>query len=287
MNRWLTGLLVFVAALVSGYGVAQPSLFGVLPIRLGVIDEIGPTAVAVDMPEAEFEPEFTKVSIPDEFESADYRYFQTIDKGSAYLPRCEMDAGTKGPWLAMFKWGTRYSLEPLNVKIGPALSDDFGRYHRLRFRDSKNAMMLLSNSPELRPGPVTTLHWKPSSFDDDRVELLGDRYRRGFELGDRKYVLRVASGTTINDVPASLLVLESEGKQDILYYHWRGRLENGTFGTLVWVGDLDNDGKLDLHFSYFDANGGGRSDILFISSFANEGHLVQPYAFFHTRHYGC
>ncbi|HMJ08004.1 MAG TPA: hypothetical protein VK468_03305 [Pyrinomonadaceae bacterium] len=281
MKRWLKGLLVFVAALVSGYGVAQISLFGVLPIRPGVIDEISPTVVAIYSPEAESVSEFPKVSIPEEFESTDYRHFQTVDKGSAYLRLSEMDAGTKGPWLAMFKRGTRYSLESLDVSIGPTLSDDFGRYHRLRFRDSKKAMILLSNSSELRPGPVTTLHWTPRSFDDNKAELLGDGYRREFALGGRTYVLRVGSGTTIDDIPASVLVLESEGKQDILYY--RSYLGNGTFGALVWVGDLDNDGKLDLHFSYFDVNGGGQSDILFISSFAKEGHLVQPYAFFHAR----
>lgn len=96
--------------------------------------------------------------------------------------------------------------------------------------------------------------------------------------------MRVASGTSETGQLVNVLVLEGQGRQDIIYYTPEFM---GLFGSIEGVGDLDNDGRLDLHFTYFRQNGGTSSDILFLSSFAKNGHLVQPFAFFNSRFTGC
>jgi hypothetical protein len=285
MKRLMQGFAVFLITLISGFAIARFSLLsGEAVIQLP--PQIDAIQVLSSQTSATPEPEFKNVDMKDEFETGDYHHFQPVFQGSAFLGKCEFDANVKGPWLALIKRGNRYTLERRQVKIGRAEEDSFGYFHEMHFADAKNALFLLGKSSGLKSGAVTTLFAGPSQEIPNETFLLGSEFRREFTLFGRSSVVRVSSATGNNGPPFSVLVLESEGTSEIIYKSSEPHGE-GNFGELNWVGDLDGDHLLDLQIELFDPNGGGKSYILYISSIAKTGHLVQPYAFFHTRFRGC
>jgi hypothetical protein len=80
------------------------------------------------------------------------------------------------------------------------------------------------------------------------------------------------------------LVLESGKSSQIIhfiYYHEFG----DWVGSLLWVGDLDRDGKLDLYMDFYGYEKGGYGSGLFLSSEAEKGELVKQVADFSAS--GC
>ena len=83
MKRWLQGSLVFVVTLVVGYGITRVSvsgLFATPPVEAYKVDPV--PIVAEQLGPAEAETEFKNVSLPEEFESGDYREFQPVFEGA-------------------------------------------------------------------------------------------------------------------------------------------------------------------------------------------------------------
>jgi hypothetical protein len=229
-------------------------------------------------------PEFVNVHIPEDFEKVDFRPLVPVfgDADGANVGRCEVTDEMKHPWLGMFKRGQTYSLERVKVSFGKPQADDFGVFIPMRFADSKNALYLFGDDDRIRPGPVRTLYEMP--YGGDNESLIGAGFRKEFEIGGRLYTLRVTSGASEKNSPVSVAVLESGGKRDFLYFRPEFA---GNIGRFEWVGDLDNDQQLDVLFSFFAINGGGKNYILFLSSISGSEHLVRPYAFFETRFRGC
>lgn len=289
MKTWTIRLFAFLSALSIGLSVVW--FFLTQPIEvpqerfecnLGVPVESYHVNEAHEL--EEFDPEFTNVRIPEEFENGDLRSLVPVfkDGGGASIGRCELTPETKRPWLGLFKRGQKYSLEEVKVKFGRLHKDDFGEFIPMSFSDAKNALYLFGRDNRLKPGPVRTLYEMP--YGGDNESLIGEGFRKEFNIAGRLYTLRVTSGTSETNNKVSIAVLESEGRRDFLYYrpHFAGNI-----GRFEWVGDLDYDQRLDVLFSFFAINGGGKNYILFLSSIAGSEHLVQPYAFFETRFRGC
>jgi|CXWL01.1.fsa_nt_gi hypothetical protein len=282
MKRWILGSFVFTVAVTAGMVTVYLVAAYDVRLREGKIQ----SCPAATQPEisAPNTPELTNVRIPAEFESGEFHHFQPVFDGSATLGKCELNAETKGPWLGLYKNGNQYSLETTKVRFGRSEKDDFGTFIPMYFGNSKNAVFLISHANEIKPGLVTTLYALPAGGNGET--LLGSGYRRDFVLGEEAYLLRIASGTTETGGPVEVLLLESNGKSDMLYFRSQQYGERN-FGEVEWVGDLDSDNRLDLLFSFFAQNGGGKRYILFLSSQAKTNHLVQPFAFFDTRFRGC
>lgn len=283
MKRWAFGSIAFFFTLVIGLVVGRLFLYEQHAREAVEIEEV---LISTTGSKPQIDPEFKNVRLPEEFESGEYRSILPVFEGTAYLGKCELNLETKGPWLGLYKHQDSYSLEFAKVKRGPSETDDFGTYIPMHFRDSRNALFLIGQDTRLKPGPVSTLYLMPLGNERDYLSLLRVGFRREFTLDQRTYVIRVSSGTTDSGGPVSVLVLENEDKKEILYYRSQP-FDGGNIGALEWVGDLDSDFKLDLLFSFYDQNGGGKRYILFVSSIAKRDFLVQPYAFFHSRSRGC
>jgi hypothetical protein len=286
MRRWSIRITAFIFTFGIGYliscPVSEPKRVAESPTVV-ISEELVESSTPAPVDTAT--PEFVNVRIPEEFENGDFHSLVPILKGydgGASVGKCELTKEMKRPWLALLKRGHKYSLEAVNVNFGRPQKDDFGVVIPMRFRDSQKALFLFGHDDRIKPGTVKTLYEMPYGGDDE--SLIGDGFRKEFEIGGRLYTLRVGSGTSEKNIPVLVAVLEADGKRDMLYFRSES---GGNFGRFEWVGDLDDDQKLDLLFSFFALNGGGKKYILFLSSVAGQDHLVQPYAFFATRFRGC
>ncbi len=289
MKTWTIRLFAFLSALSIGLSVVWLILNQPIEVpqerfecNLSVPVESVPSNGAQEFDE--FDPEFTNVRIPEEFENGDLRSLVPVfkDAGGASIGKCELTPETKRPWLGLFNRDQTYSLEEVTIKFGRLREDDFGEFIPMSFSDEQNALYLFGRDNRIKPGPVRTLYEMP--YGGDNESLIGEGFRKDFEIAGRQYTLRVTSGTSETNNAVSIAVLESGGKRDFLYYrpHFSGNI-----GRFEWVGDLDNDQRLDVLFSFYAINGGGKTYILFLSSIAGSEHLVETYAFFETRFRGC
>lgn len=165
--------------------------------------------------------------------------------------------------------------------VGPGdESYDWLKYERKGF-----PVFIFKDMSELKPGKVTTLFWNKPSDDDVPLDV---GFRRSFRLNSKEYTLRVSSGLQSDGGKTNVLILDSEGVSQLvtfnLYYKDDYTLYN-TIGDLIWVGDMDGDGKLDLYFSDFNFEKGSFGSNLYLSSPAKDGKLVKHVAGFGSA--GC
>lgn len=153
--------------------------------------------------------------------------------------------------------------------------------YRLIHDQPQTPVFLIKGSKHIKQGKVTSLFNSYSS--DVEHENLSLGYKRVFNLNGNEYVLRVASGLRKDGTKVNVLILENNGTQQIVtfndYYNDRNALYD-TIGDLLWVGDLDNDNKLDLYISDFKFEKGGFGGSLYLSTEADSGKLVKEAAYF-------
>jgi hypothetical protein len=247
-----------------------------------------PSPTAIDNPP--FAPEFENVNIPDEEDKAKpYRQLLLSWNGDVTIGECEIPPIRIKNWMVLFRRGHKYTLEKRRVGFGRRLSDSFGSFRSLMFKDKNDAVFMFPDTHDLEPGRITTIpesSWKTTTRDG--IPDFDVAVSKKIRLGDRDYILRRSTSVREESkLPLSVLVIEGDGLQQIVYYKWFDREISPELGDFEWFGDFDGDGRLDFIFSYFDQNGGGQSFILFASSIAKPNELVRPYAFYHTRFQGC
>lgn len=110
-------------------------------------------------------------------------------------------------------------------------------------------------------------------------------------MAGKVYDLKVIKAKNKRSEPILALVLESDGKTQLLHTFWtRGEGDYGeknwlgSVGTLYWVGDLDRDNKPDFYLSLY-AHEIIYEAFIFLSSEAENGKLVKKAALFSTS--GC
>lgn len=291
MGRRIDWFLVSVATFLCGCVVVLT--FSKFSSRS--IPEIDQLPLAVELPQRpkadDFVPEFLDLpnfgDVGPEHQVEIAELIMTFDDG--IYRTSEVVAKPGQSWLVLTKDGNKYSLQKSRASVKQLRSVSWPGDEndaKLAFGVKGKAIFAVRNIPELRPGDVTTVfHENPNSESDPQTGEISDGYHHTFELGDSRYVLRVSRGLTKDGDKAAVLVLESGGvKQVIKQVPAAISPDRNIIGSLIWAGDIDHDGKLDLSVDEFNEKGATLVD-LYLSTKAVRGNLVELAAGFVTA--GC
>jgi len=294
MNRWAIGSIAFFAALLIGFVVVdlwnqpgptfgEPDINGIPAIV--VKDQTSEKSIA---PADNFIAEFRDLS---NFEDIKYikppgKLIEFLDDG--IYRRSEVVAKNGENWMVLIDNGGELSFYPRKAKVKKLSSVSWPgeeRDAKLSFDHWGKPFFAIKNLNAVKKGPVTTLfHLKRSAENEDGspdfVEI-SDGFRREYTLGNETYILRTSYGLTSDGTKTAVLLLESGGKIQLLKqirYVTPDRErpfegERNIIGNLLWVGDMDGDGKLDLYLDEFNEKGFTYTE-LHISSQAADGNLV-------------
>ncbi len=281
MRRIVYNSLIFAAAF--GIGLSAICFSGRFESEAPADMQTAEIIQAIPDQGKDYTREFTFSSISAE-EETDTTFFAFVDNGKVTLDDCYSDYGVGDEPLALMKRGNQYSLEQVKLEQKKHVKSDLRNYITAKFKDSKNALIVVKGSKNLKPGPVQTAYLKPeiSDYDPEPVLRLGSRQE--MKLGDRVWAIRAGLGINTTDgknLPMIVTVLESEGRKQPIWYTSEYTPDNAAW--IEWAGDLDGDGLLDFLLSFFETNGGSQTSILFLSSKAKDDELVRPYAFFSAR----
>ncbi len=245
----------------------------------------------------DFVPEFRDLPtfrelFPDEpvVRESDEKLIDILDDG--IYRRDEVVAKNGESWLVLVKSVNKFHLRLSTAKVKKLKTVSWPGDvpdAKLSFKVAGKPVMALKDIRGLKPGPVATLFqrrvWEESDENGSQNEELSTGYRREFILNDNKYVLRTSLGLTKDNVKVAVLVLELNGVNQVLVqkYHIESD-DRDIIGSLLWAGDLDGDGKLDLYFDDFNEKGSIGTE-LHLSSYASTDKLVGLAASFGTA--GC
>ena len=99
------------------------------------------------------------------------------------------------------------------------------------------------------------------------------------ELNGKPYLLRASTGLSKDGSKLAVLVLQTEELTQVIDSLPHAVGEATFVGNLLWAGDLDRDGKLDLYFEPYNEKGGLDSQ-LYLSSHAGKNELVKLVSIF-------
>lgn len=301
MNRLSTRIfLLTFAIIVAGLFVIKDRYADIASIKAQSVVSNSNLAPPNEQVVDDFVPEFVDLPSFDELSNGlrnadrlrnkliDVGEFMTAENPWPSYSRSELELRSGETWLGLYATQgkmrlveTKVSRLPRRGYIGPG--DQL--YDWLEYERKGELIFLAKGIRRLRPGDVTTLFRTQNA--DDRVSLdIG--FRQTFELADKTYVLRVTTGLQRDGGKVNVLVIESEGRSQIvtfsLYYKDHNTLYN-SIGELLWAGDIDRDGRLDLYFSDFGYEKGGFGSNLYLSSPASGERLVEYVAGFSSA--GC
>ncbi len=220
----------------------------------------------------------------------DISEFKSPDETWPSYSRTELEAKSGENWLGLYESGGKVSLAETKVRRSPRhgyIGPGDELYDWLHYERKGQLLFIVKGIGELKPSNVATIFLRTRTKNSE-TESLDVGYRRIFNFAGREYVLRVTTGIQRDDERVNVLVLESGGTSQIVtvnrYYKDQYTLYN-SIGELLWVGDMDGDGKLDLYFSDFGFEKGGFGSNLYLSSPAKDGNLVERVAGFNSA--GC
>jgi hypothetical protein len=144
----------------------------------------------------------------------------------------------------------------------------------------------VKGATRLTPAPATTIYKGDGESARDVVvdtEKLAQRKPRQLKLGDQEYQLKVLSSKSRSGECPDCLDLKLTlvlGQQTQTIYKDGFSTEEGSLTwRLLWAGDIDGDGKLDLYMDFTTDGVGGHRE-LFLSSQAKPGELAKSVATF-------
>ena len=198
----------------------------------------------------------------------------------------EIDARTGERWLGLYAQGGASYLAFSEVRVETVRDyivdqePDAKTGKRVSVGDAISPVFLVRGANELRPGAVTTVHVGEEPFRNAT--------KIGLELAGTRYSLTVSTkpgkaGEVVSHDDAALIFQSGEIAQTLYALGGEGR-ETEVNWTLLWAGDADADGKLDLYLevsSHYNAS----QRKLFLSSKAAKGRLLREVAEFNTT--GC
>jgi hypothetical protein len=167
-------------------------------------------------------------------------------------------------WLALIPLGGVWRLEPALVRAKPVFDvvlDAKGQTTGIQITSNRADAIALLRFQNVKPGkvdtPSMTFKDTPRSVSSGdpplRIPFKGEQYLIQADKG-RVYLHLRQSKAQLPDL------LAADG-------------DNENSASLLWAGDLDGDGRLDLLFAY---NGNNRAGVcLYLSAAAAEGELVQ------------
>ncbi len=237
--------------------------------------------------ESDFVPEFSGLPNFNDIDNAlpKGKLIDILDDG--IYRRSDVVAGSGEKWLVLFEQNGIYSLKASTASVKNLKSISWPgdeKDARLTFSGAGSRTIAVKDIPGLTPGKVITLShnplWKELSDGELQDIEMDDDFKREFDLNDVKYILRVSKGLTKDGTQVAVLVLESNGVSQIIKqtYHVPSN-DSDIVGSLLWAGDMDGDGKLDLYFDEFNEKGLTATE-LHLSTLAKSGELVKLAASF-------
>lgn len=290
MKRWLLWSFVSIATFVIGTLCGFAYLQLSTPLDSNDNKMSGPPSLNLMSEEP---AEVTEFNVPESLFDLDFSKYDNklIDiRGSEIYRQSEVVAKNGEQWFVLVKRKAQYSLKLSEARVRRLSSVSWPGEENdasLRFNTPYRPIIALRSVRGLKPGAVHTVFINDILFDPDaeiRPEQISTGYRRELAIGENKYVLRSATGLGTQDEKYLVFVLESAEKDQVLKAARQFPGERPIIGDLLWAGDLDQDGKLDLYFDRFNEVGAfvGR---LYLSSHAKKGELVGLAAIFQTA--GC
>jgi hypothetical protein len=255
------------------------------PPRPPVIDEFVPELTNV--PSFDEDDAITKSSSAKLIEVREFR--SPEDKWPSYSKE-ELPVRSGETWLGLYQTAgelffsdTKLTRSDRKGYVGPGDAT----YDWLKYETHGDLIFLIKNAPALRQGKVKTLFRTAASPDTEDASLVVGN-KRTFQMGDNNYLLRVTSGLQSDGGRVNVLVLESGAKSQIVMFNYYYKDHNTLYneiGNLIWAGDMDGDGKLDLYLHEYGYEKGGFGSRLYLSSPAKDGRLVEYVAGFGSA--GC
>jgi len=295
MKRHLSGLIIYILTMSLGlclgwfFAGAQPvESEAVIAIEKTPTTQV-PAPVAKRTP---FNAEFQGLARDDEivYPQLDNDLIDVYNTEGIYR-ESEVVAKSGEKWLTLFETNGRYSMKWATAKVKKTTSisypgDEFDVH--LKFDKPGSPVFSVRNLTNVKPGPITSLYLRPTEEEIDKrnlpIDSMETGFKRGFYLNEKQYTLRVSTGETRTGEPVGVLVLEHDGVEQIIDRNYFDPDHGTIIGDLLWAGDLDNDGKLDLYFDSFNEKGAFWVG-LYLSSHAEDGDLVKLVADFGTA--GC
>ncbi len=237
--------------------------------------------------QAEFVPEFRELPNADEIKwpESDENLIDIFQIGGVYR-ESDVIAKSGETWLTLFENHGNYSLYHARANVHRLKTSSYTGDEldvRLTFDRPGIPILAVRNIKSLRPGKVNILYNRPSENEIESRNLpigeMEDGYKQNFNLNESWYTLRVSTGLAKDGTKLGILVLEHKNEKQVIYSTQFVPGEKIIIGDLFWVGDLDNDGKLDVYLDTYDEKG-GRGGSLFLSSEAEQDKLVKLVATF-------
>lgn len=186
--------------------------------------------------------------------------------------RSEVVAEDGDAWLVLEQSGETVSLKLGIARVKKLHSISWPGAERdvkLSFKSANTPIFALKDIEHLAPGTVKSLFRKGVEGEE-----MSDGFLGALCLDGRTFYIRTSTGLTADQERMAVLVIESDGiKQVIEQRPFAPPPDRNIFGNLLWAGDLDADGKLDLYFDEFSEKGYIHTT-LFLSSLADPGKLV-------------
>jgi hypothetical protein len=183
-------------------------------------------------------------------------------------------------WFGLFDTDGGYMLEPVDLIINscPApcsnqADDNSGIF--ITVRDSLSLLFLVQCSCNLNAGPITTY------YAGDMFIMVGELIQLGdYSLTAVGHVPNETLDKSVDTLATGYRELlfgdpNSQDNRQVLIRH-RETVGNDT-PTLLWAGDIDQDGEVDLLLDILNHNS-GRHYVLYLSSVADPDELVKPVA---------
>lgn len=181
-------------------------------------------------------------------------------------------------WFAVRNDGKQSSLERVTVLVAPQ-TENGPRDVIVTLKEGFRPAFLVQGVSGLSPGPIRTvldgqmplvpnaiIHFRTRHSHWENVYLLARPRKPAFESGTRKYqnifsVTLHSYGDSLSREPLTQTLVEY--------------MEHpGSTPSLLWAGDLDRDGRIDLLLDVETAEAAGASYRLYLSSRARKGELV-------------
>ncbi len=210
-----------------------------------------------------------------------------INHGNAYR-KSEVIAKSGENWLGFFTKDGNSFLKYTKVSVIAESNLNYidEKYVFIKLNEKTSPLFLLKNSKKLKEGNIITLfQGRPPGEEssDDDLSIINRGFVHEFQVGEKKYNLRVKDALTESGDKVLALVLETENVSQIVTY--TPYFDRDFLGDLLWVGDLDGDSKLDFYLEFNRFEKGSFESSLFLSSEAEKGELVKEVAVFGTL--GC
>lgn len=192
---------------------------------------------------------------------------QILGPGVYY--RHEVPGDLSGTWMALAKAGNGWAVKPVRVQATPVTmaGDRTGRASGLRVQPQglEEALLLVKGLPGMTEGPVMAADGEPARQEPIARQRSAGRFEgTPYELWSE----------TLNGGKDYILRLEHAGKAQMLFLD---RNCDECSWDLLWAGDLDRDGRLDLLLAASGEDNQG-SLRLFVSTQAKEHQRVAPAA---------